>query len=393
MQEDLKSIIRFDDFAAYFGPKGVVAMAWWMGAVHADRIREDHGSFPFLQVVGDAGIGKTRLLNYLQTLTGQIPYAYGLGQTTIAARVRTAASLGNQVVIYEKEDDERHLFDWDELKPLFSQGCPEFAAKDGWTEPYTFKGALAITARQPLRCSEAVRSRMVTVNFSDDDSHSTRIRPDSLRWVGACAASAFGARVGQLEEWIAGNLHSLVPDYKGQLLHEFAERLSPRIALNCAQLLALVDMLETFVPISPTLRVEVQREIRQMAAQSAEAYPLAQPRTNNVASRIAALMEKEERERPPIRAAGIAALGRLIPVAQRTSGQSRIVGGFLLSLYNGSAFPFPLTDLRGLDTALYDDCIALLNMDRHPEKEVHEYVKNGDAIWSKFKKDWAARQQ
>ncbi|WP_342454975.1 DUF7673 family protein [Pseudomonas sp. S11A4] len=59
----------------------------------------------------------------------------------------------------------------------------------------------------------------------------------------------------------------------------------------------------------------------------------------------------EERERPAIRAAGIAALHRLLPVAQRCSGQSRIVRRFLLSLYNGQVFPFALTDLRGLDTA------------------------------------------
>lgn len=114
--------------------------------------------------------------------------------------------------------------------------------------------------------------------------------------------------------------------------------------------------------------------------------------TNDVIRQIAERLANEDRERPAIRAAGIAALHRLLPVAQRGTGQSRIVGCFLLSLYNGSAFPFPLTDLRALDTALFNDCIALLNMDRRPEKEVHEYVENGDAIWSQLKSEWAARQ-
>jgi hypothetical protein len=114
--------------------------------------------------------------------------------------------------------------------------------------------------------------------------------------------------------------------------------------------------------------------------------------TNDVIRRIAEHMAAEERERPAIEAAGIAALHRLLPVAQGNTGQSRIIGDFLLSLYNGSAFPFPLTDLRALDTALFNDCIALLNMDRRPEKEVHEYVENGNDIWSELKKDWAARQ-
>ncbi|MCB2255385.1 hypothetical protein KTQ74_26030 [Pseudomonas chlororaphis] len=117
-----------------------------------------------------------------------------------------------------------------------------------------------------------------------------------------------------------------------------------------------------------------------------------QPHSNKEISQLAALLAAEERERPAIRAAGVAALNRLLLVAQRNTGQSRVVGGFLLSLYNGNAFPFPLTDLRALDTALFNDCIALLNMDRRPEMEVHEYVENGDAIWSQLKKDWAARQ-
>jgi hypothetical protein len=115
-------------------------------------------------------------------------------------------------------------------------------------------------------------------------------------------------------------------------------------------------------------------------------------RTNRLSSQIAAMRATEERERPAIRAAGIAALHRLVPVAQRATGQSRIVSDFLLSLYNGNAFPFPLTDLRSLDTASFNDCIALLIMDRRPEKEVQQYVENGDDIWSQMKKNRAARQ-
>ncbi len=102
-------------------------------------------------------------------------------------------------------------------------------------------------------------------------------------------------------------------------------------------------------------------------------------------ARIAA----EEAELPAIRATGIEALRRLVPVALRDSGQSRIVGRFLLSLYNGSAFPFALTDLRGLDSSLWDDCLAVLRLDRRPELEVHEYIANGDQIWSQLKRNWA----
>lgn len=103
-----------------------------------------------------------------------------------------------------------------------------------------------------------------------------------------------------------------------------------------------------------------------------------------------AILAIEELQRPFIQAAGLDALMRLLPVAWRDSGQSGVVARFLLSLYNGTAYPFPLTDLRKLDTALYEDCIAVLHMDNRPEQEVHTYVTNGDLIWGEFKKVWRA---
>ncbi|SEI82714.1 hypothetical protein SAMN04244579_02140 [Azotobacter beijerinckii] len=101
-----------------------------------------------------------------------------------------------------------------------------------------------------------------------------------------------------------------------------------------------------------------------------------------------AQIAKENAERPAIRAAGLEALQRLVPIAQRDSGQSHTTGRFLLGLYNGVAYPFNLVELRGLDTPLFEDCLSVLRLDRRPEREVHEYFKGGDAIWADFRKRW-----
>lgn len=79
---------------------------------------------------------------------------------------------------------------------------------------------------------------------------------------------------------------------------------------------------------------------------------------------------------------GLAALRRLVAVAQRGTGQSRIVGRFLLGLWNGQAYGFDLTELRGLDAELHDDCLAVLRLDQRPAREVHEYIEDGDRIWA-----------
>jgi len=87
----------------------------------------------------------------------------------------------------------------------------------------------------------------------------------------------------------------------------------------------------------------------------------------DLAARLGDLDARQERAQ----AEGVPALRRLVAVAQCDTGQSRIVGRFLLGLWNGSAYGFDLTELRGLDTALHDDCLAVLRLDHTPAREVH----------------------
>lgn len=87
---------------------------------------------------------------------------------------------------------------------------------------------------------------------------------------------------------------------------------------------------------------------------------------------------------------GAAALTRLFAVASRDSGQCRYVAHFLLGLYNGQRFPFDLTELRAIDDALLEDCMAVLRMDaRVTRQEVHRYVENGGQRFEQLARNWA----
>lgn len=112
-------------------------------------------------------------------------------------------------------------------------------------------------------------------------------------------------------------------------------------------------------------------------------------------SRLKAALEARIRERdarlaklPEIRLEGEAALRRLLPIAQRDTGQSCVIARFLLNLYNGNRFPFDNTDLRKLDYELFDDCMAVLKMDFQPVQEVHRYFDDGRAIWEALAAGW-----
>jgi hypothetical protein len=265
MQNELKSAIRFNDFAAYFGARGVLAMAWWMGAVHAARIRQDQNSFPFLQIVGTAGSGKTLLLDYLQKLNGQTPYSHALAHATPAGRARTFASAGQRIVICEEQGELGQSIDWDELKPLFSSGSVSLRSGDGRSEEVTFRGALVITANQPLDCSDAVTSRMVMLDLSATDAHTPRIRPEAIGNLNASEASAFGVEVAQSGEWICGSLQAFLPAYKGQLTRKYGACLNARTALNCAQLICLIDLLCNLLAIPQDLQLETRKLVHEIA--------------------------------------------------------------------------------------------------------------------------------
>jgi hypothetical protein len=86
---------------------------------------------------------------------------------------------------------------------------------------------------------------------------------------------------------------------------------------------------------------------------------------------------------------GVPALKRLYTVAQGHSGQCRHIARFLLGLYNGNRFPFDLTDLRCIDSDLFDDCMVVLTMDaRRCRQEVHTYFVNGGAMWEQMAHNW-----
>lgn len=99
-------------------------------------------------------------------------------------------------------------------------------------------------------------------------------------------------------------------------------------------------------------------------------------------------MQARKAGRAQIKADGISALCRLVAATRHDSGQSAVIGRFLLGLWNGAAYPFDLVTLRGLDIALHDDCLAVLRLDEGAELEVHEYIENGTAIWADLRKRW-----
>lgn len=71
-----------------------------------------------------------------------------------------------------------------------------------------------------------------------------------------------------------------------------------------------------------------------------------------------------------------------------TTGQAGRLVRFLAGVYNGSEYPFDLTDLRALDTELANACLDYLNYDRLGKREVHHHLSGGDRELQKWFRDY-----
>ena len=77
----------------------------------------------------------------------------------------------------------------------------------------------------------------------------------------------------------------------------------------------------------------------------------------------------------PSNLAALRALSRFYFLAtQHTHGGARVAARLILGLYNGTRFPFDLTDLRLLDGEMLEDAMALMLFDARIRLEVHEWL-------------------
>ena len=160
-------------FVRVFGSEGVVALAWWLGTLFAEQIRAAHSSWPFLEIVGQAGAGKSTLIEFLWKLFGRRDYE-GIDplKATTAARRRMFAQTSNLPVVLiesDREEGKSRGFEWDELKPAYNgRSIGSRGVKNSGNETLEppFRAGILISQNNPVDASEAIISRIVQVLMS-----------------------------------------------------------------------------------------------------------------------------------------------------------------------------------------------------------------------------------
>lgn len=263
-----------------FGAKGLVALAFWFGSLFAEQIRAEHKSFPFLEIIGEPGAGKSTLIEFMWKLLGRRDYeGFDPSKSSLAARARNFAQVsGMPVVLIEadRSDDtaKARSFDWDELKTAYNgRSVRAIGVKNGGNETREppFRGAIVISQNAQVTASEAVLQRLVHLHFDRaTQTPRTKTMAEELERMPVDAVSGFLLEAVTREAAVIRALTEQTPVYETELQKRPDIR-SMRIAKNHAQLMALVDALALVVPLSLEQREAAHAQTVEMAVERQQA--------------------------------------------------------------------------------------------------------------------------
>ena len=235
-----------------FGAKGLVALAFWFGSLFAEQIREKHKSFPFLEIMGEPGGGKSTLIEFLWKLTGRRDYeGFDPSKSTLAARARNFAQVSNlPVVLIEADRDEdtakSRRFDWDELKTAYNgRSVRARGHKNSGNETYEppFRATIVISQNAAVNASEAILQRIVHVEITRaEHTPETKHIAEILERTPLEPLSGVTLAARPREARVLETYYEIYPEYEAALIHR-PDIKSMRIAKNHAQLIALLHAL------------------------------------------------------------------------------------------------------------------------------------------------------
>ncbi|WP_418131489.1 toprim domain-containing protein [Variovorax sp. 278MFTsu5.1] len=259
-----------------FGAKGYIALAFWFGSLFAEQVRAEQQSFPFLEIVGEPGAGKTTLIQFLWKLLGRDYEGFDPSKSTAAGRLRTFTQVSNLPIVLIESDRETktggqaHVrsFDWDELKDAYNgNSIRTTGVKTGGNETYDppFRASIVISQNNQVQASQAIMERICHMTFDTGGfTQSSYESAKTLEKVEIEAVSGFILAALRREAEVMQAITSSHDENIRFLLAQDGIH-KPRIAKNHAQLLAMATAMRGVVKLSDEQFDQVQAQIVTMA--------------------------------------------------------------------------------------------------------------------------------
>lgn len=241
------------NFLAAFAERGLVALAFFTGSLFVDQIRQQQKSWPFLEITGDAGTGKTTLIEFLWRLLGRSDYeGFDPGKSSAPGRARSFNKVSGMPVVLIESDHSANStgnnhfrkFEFGELKDLYN-GRPIYTrgAKTGGLETYDppFRASIVIAQNNRVEADEAVLSRIVPLLFTRKNLQpGGKAHVDALIRLPIEKLATYLTHILRRAKTILADYFAAYPACEERLLANTQITMS-RIAQNGAQMMAMLQ--------------------------------------------------------------------------------------------------------------------------------------------------------
>ncbi|MFY9351650.1 MAG: bifunctional DNA primase/helicase [Sphingobium sp.] len=289
-----------DDFWVAYRAKGLVTLAFWTGALFAEQIRAEQQSYPFLELIGQPGSGKTSLIMFHWKLLGRVLYeGIDPNRATAAGLSRTLAKIaGLPTVFVETKRDNGQVvrasaFDWDELLTAYNGGAVRVrGVANGGNDTFDplFRSAILIEQNVAVDASPAMLERIIHLDFNKEGwSDATKQAARRIDALDVRAVSGFIIKATRAEAAFLDRFRTAYAAHEQQL-RAMPAIVNQRLEHNHAQLLALIDALAVILPIAADRLEETKELARQMAVQRHRAIEAEHPDVAQFWERVEAIM-------------------------------------------------------------------------------------------------------
>jgi hypothetical protein len=288
LSENHAPALWLKDFQTAYGIKGMLTITAWFGSLFAEQIRGVSASYPWVELSGKPGTGKTSILKFLWKLTGRPNYqGVELSKASHAGRWRSLEQSANLPIVLMEGDagqggnggNQKKGFSLEEAKGTYEGDGMRITAQKtlgNETREPKFRGALWLAQNAQIKppvdadpdSGKALMERIVHVHW--DKSHFSTAGGEAserLMDLDMSTINGFLVHCVRHEGVVMDAIRTKHRAWVSKLKTEYPHLLNDRIRYNHAQMLALAEIMVEIgaVPLSRRDLVELQAYIIERA--------------------------------------------------------------------------------------------------------------------------------